>query len=708
MLDAFHHDYFAETSKIIAANFRVFDTIGLFKSMANSFSSDGIEFNTKAITVYLYTFLEQSKLLEKYNNIPVSENDIVIFFLENGDDIIVSTKLSKSLFSVSRFETAYASKEYKKIIRKSELVKKELSPQFLLSLLVENGEPLLNPLNVAGAKVKCPMYSKVSAAGNKSNEIAVVNDKEKLNITIGVFFDGTSNNRYCSELIYYQNLSKTKNSDGELNEEELKKKNLKLAFHPKNKGLAIDYVEELIDFDYGCSYLNSYTNVVLLHDLYATIDFNKENPSSEIIIKQYVQGVGTQVDLDEKGCPIKFNPDDSIDRAFGRGDNGVIGKYEKSVQDIIDQIQKIVEQSQMEIGTITFDLFGFSRGAATASYFANQILRKQESQKTVSNGFEVIVIPAIPANGYFGQVLEQKKLKIPEKVEIRLIGLFDTVVETWLIDKSVFSLKEYKGKVIHIIALDEYRYNFPLAKSEAPNTFELYLYGSHSDIGGGYSNQIYNTVVDFEDSQSVEISNPKELLNLKKELNYLSKKFAMQLNNKGKVSVNEKQIQIIKGEIDHKNNSQENSDSFIKYHFKLTDNRYISNKLQLVSLNAMLEYAVLNKVPFRFEKSKTGEILPMDKSQISLYKFPNDNSYFKYNEEVQKLIILNNNKESYFDREVYFPLYNKYIHLSANYNISYGIPPKRGYEEWSDLQYVNRPTKDRKRVGLDIERCMPK
>lgn len=121
---------------------------------------------------------------------------------------------------------------------------------------------------------------------------------------------------------------------------------------------------------------------------------------------------------------------------------------------------------------VPIDILGFSRGAALARHFANQI------ERHVDQGLFSYQDPRLGA--------------VSACVDLRFIGLFDTVAqfglggqENHLYDLSIASSW---GWVAHAVALHERRWLFPLnttADTGAGNVVEAPFIGAHADIGGG-------------------------------------------------------------------------------------------------------------------------------------------------------------------------------------------------------------------------------
>ncbi|WP_422491637.1 phospholipase effector Tle1 domain-containing protein, partial [Endozoicomonas sp. ALE010] len=123
----------------------------------------------------------------------------------------------------------------------------------------------------------------------------------------------------------------------------------------------------------------------------------------------------------------------------------------------------------------TIDIVGFSRGAAAAREFSNEIFERID-------------------NNHWANVSECNPLNV------RFMGLFDTVGSMGLAGNSTdigydFSVDSRIGHVAHAVALNEHRALFPLSSvspnegadiSSGGNIVEQGFVGAHSDIGGGY------------------------------------------------------------------------------------------------------------------------------------------------------------------------------------------------------------------------------
>ncbi len=299
-------------------------------------------------------------------------------------------------------------------------------------------------------------------------------EPEKIGIAlrIGVFFDGTGNN--------------ANNSAAGL---------LCGAQHP----IAPE------DIDASCkpymrnpdsSYANETTNVYKLSELYFAPQKAEGDGSHKRAFRRvYIEGIGTQ----------SGEEDSTFGAGTGRGDTGIAGRVQQSFSEIKSRIEDVInENPNSEITSLTFDTFGFSRGAAAARHFANAVVRGKQ--------------------GPLGDVLRNNASDFSRtfidqyqgSINMGFIGLFDTVpsVAGWSNFGNVKSpvatgIKLYLDRrfftdVVQLSARDEYRANFALSRVKADH-LEVILPGVHSDIGGGYRDDIEECVL-VSPMQTLEVS----------------------------------------------------------------------------------------------------------------------------------------------------------------------------------------------------------
>ncbi|CCK06855.1 DUF2235 domain-containing protein [Cronobacter sakazakii] len=270
-----------------------------------------------------------------------------------------------------------------------------------------------------------------------------------ITITIGMFFDGTGNNVFNTDI---RLLKKCTHLDVGM-----KKEDAELCYQKLSMGALS-----------SSSYMGYYSNIHWLNTLYVKDD--KVIKGQTLYQRAvYVQGIGTQ----------KGEEDSWTAKGTGMFSEGVIDKTDEGVSQIAAQIKTLLMKESgisYAIEKIQFDIFGFSRGAAAARHFANRVRNNDEAiQKAIAEGLQ-------------GQNQHGKPAG-----EIRFIGLFDTVCAVGLEPHNgynpginLYLPQDIAQKVFQISAMHECRYNFSLnsIKELWP---ELSLPGVHSDIGGGYN-----------------------------------------------------------------------------------------------------------------------------------------------------------------------------------------------------------------------------
>lgn len=379
----------------------------------------------------------------------------------------------------------------------------------------------------------------VYGTSNKLLDDTIPKNAEKVKLRIGVFFDGTGNNGFNSDAVYYKQKRPFKNPND---------------IKERHKGF---------DVATDSSYFNPYSNVKLLHDIYETTPNdinnlqNKENPHRFLQIRVYIEGIGTLQDKE----------DDLLGSAFGEGDRGVVARAEQACEKIASQIKeafdKIKNQKPLYIDSIQFDVFGFSRGAAAARHFCNEVLKQKNvfsslkikeeklpvkdsklkhdtylivtDKKAVkmpeTNNLKVLSGREF-TGGKLGEALKEKRLNYPKKdVTIEFLGLFETVISQMLEKEGVIDFARNNSiipsllnispilkiagavglkkvgqipkvnpdvshsnikKVFHIFASNEWRENFALTPiANYGYGSSLRVLGAHSDIGGGYADEDY-------------------------------------------------------------------------------------------------------------------------------------------------------------------------------------------------------------------------
>jgi len=177
-------------------------------------------------------------------------------------------------------------------------------------------------------------------------------------------------------------------------------------------------------------------------------DPNKNDDPDKQTGSLYLKGIGTRA---------RTFVGRTFSEAFGIGGH-------RRVRQAMDRLE-----NNIEAGDNVVDIAGFSRGAALAISFANEVASKMKN------------------------------------VHIRYIGVFDIVGEFGLPGEHVnaghnLNLPPNAENIFHAMALDETRLLFPLTRltGSGPATGvvlqEVWFRGVHSDVGGGNDNDTLNGI----------------------------------------------------------------------------------------------------------------------------------------------------------------------------------------------------------------------
>lgn len=295
-------------------------------------------------------------------------------------------------------------------------------------------------------------------------------DVKKISIRVCVFFDGTLNNRVNI------NQRLLGSSDQKLTQEERKarKELLKNASQDDVTTAAVTYKRHGAKKpDEDNSYEGFYTNVEKMERHLDT------TPAGEYqhVLKVYIEGVGS---LDKEG-------DRMLGYAFALHDSGIPAKVEAGVQKVLTQIHRTHKKKDIQIEKLTFDVFGFSRGAASARTFIHAAL------------FGFKSTPSIEAQ-LTGMAYTT------ERIQVCFAGLYDTV-STYGLKVALGAANNVKDlklnaivhakQVVHLTSADEHREYFSLTdiSSAGFKGKEIFLPGVHSDIGGGYRDEATEELV---------------------------------------------------------------------------------------------------------------------------------------------------------------------------------------------------------------------
>ncbi len=285
-------------------------------------------------------------------------------------------------------------------------------------------------------------------------------NKQPITLRIMLFCDGTNNNR--------ENIKKR-----ELHEIGVKNQTYK---------------------DFGgasTSYDNGRTNIA---NLEPHVESGENIGGYSHVIKFYVPGQGT----------FNYEKDSTFfGKAMGVFGSGVFNRASECLDGALGLIEKHVlpdfDPSDYFIKQVDVDVFGFSRGAATARRAIHIITETETTTVNNESGYGAeIIMTNIPLYKRL-QTLGYSETK-RDQVKIIFAGLFDTVVSvnaSQLMPAAIANNMRCQRAVakarfaLHIAAADEHRSDFPLHRItsaiKAGTGAEYYFPGVHSDIGGSYN-----------------------------------------------------------------------------------------------------------------------------------------------------------------------------------------------------------------------------
>ncbi|MHC8330381.1 type VI secretion system tip protein TssI/VgrG [Pseudomonas sp. LB3P25] len=533
---------------------------------------------------------------------------------------------------------------------------------FSSSEIEDDGSPVeglaahaLLPGTVAGllaSVAPAPLEDEVSDELEEEEEEV---EEEGITLRIGMFFDGTGNNKANSETVaacYAPDVNLAEVA------EEIQKHCA--AYGYDGNGSSPDN-----------SYGNDVSNIVRLYKLYEDrVDETLLPEATKTSIAIYVEGIGT----------TSGGEDSRYSQATGTGETGVAARVEQSPALIMEQIRRLEEKNPgMKIDRIEFDIFGFSRGAAAARHFANEVLKGEQN----------ILAESLPAGS---PVLSSNfNWRLKTDVTIKFIGLFDTVASIanpWVLDftgansRNPFAnLKlpdDCANKVVHLVARDEVRENFAL---NSLGDTDLVLPGVHSDLGGGYlpiakEKLLLGKPSTSTVSESMDATRSAAYLSAEKEVFAWYEKGVIDFDgpgNKIKVEHWERPLPL------PRRKDTTNTDPQKKVFAAAFIERPVRGELSLVYLRIMRELAIRHDVPFDIIDANDPKLaLPAD--LVLIHK-------------KLQAYALGDTKTEGLTVEERALLRSRYIHISAHWNAA-----KDFNSSDTNIVFINRPAKHSKRV----------
>ena len=416
-------------------------------------------------------------------------------------------------------------------------------------------------------------------------------------IKIGLFFDGTGNNGYNA-----QSISKYDDS----------------------------------------SYNSSPTNIFRLYKNYKNVC---KKDSDKIAV--YVEGIGT----------MNYQKDSLLNQAQGDfsawSEYGAESKIKFATEYINRELVELFDRENIEKNIdLEFNIFGFSRGAALARHYTNQLsdiksIVYENIKKSLNNNERIL-----------------------NTIKINFLGLYDTVESFGSFAgfnaiTSVTNLKNV-GCIFQLRAEHECRENFPLTsilnnkQSEMVDKYrgysernlnnskliEVLVPGNHSDVGGSYLDKL-------DEITSVVCRFTKK--DCEKELSEIQEK------------------PVWKKLIDSNNITIQNT---VSYCYAISTRKKLNAQLQWVYAKLMIEIAILNNCEFDLNDFKREYDIPCDLKPI----------YSQLSRVIDELNDLKKCEDLFqINRNTIDNITEKYIHISANWDIK----PKDGSKNAEPIKMQN-------------------
>jgi len=482
------------------------------------------------------------------------------------------------------------------------------------------------------------------------------------------------------------------------------------------------YIREniLADDDENSSFTNGESNISRLYNLYAGADVKRDKtilPTNRF--KLYESGAGTHNPYIEEDYE-----EDSILFGSGFGGEKYLTKDKTGIEaHIIYACIKISEQLRASalgyINELYLDVFGFSRGAATARHFICSILNeaeksgenysiKMKKEKNIFTPFfgdnGIVSIdgkrfynPLNTEKRYYGSgrsrienpYFEKKKITI-ESINFRFVGLYDTVPHFGLQQANDFkslNLNFFKdgneekiGQVVHLMAKDEFRFNFDaysifeninneLQKTQGSTLSggkkfeEYFLPGAHSDVGGGYNPSSETTLLTkkyVKDYEQIPEYIKNSIIAWNDKYNWLNTNKIQKVNSKNEISDDLEDgfyYCILPEAIPSYLGTSIPKPMLYLYMHK----KEVLNKYEYVTLKIMYERAIYKDMTQGKELGKKEKLEIVPFASLSSYSFKDDETLNKTYK------VLEEKGELKAGDDIYKKLKDDYIHHSSKY-----------------------------------------
>ena len=341
-----------------------------------------------------------------------------------------------------------------------------------------------------------------------------------------------------------------------------------------------------------------------------------------------------------------------------------------------EKILEKIPQGKDEKWNLVLDVFGFSRGAAAARAFVNEVTKSRYTASKVWNSkeekyeyydldFKKVEKEQLPKRGHLGLLLEENKIEVLT-IKFRFVGLYDTVSSfgfdfdddtTDKDDIKKINLKAISDiavkNVVQIAADHEWRKNFNLTNinSAGSKGIQYILPGCHCDIGGAYEN------ANYEQNHFVEIGKEAKDIIMKygsasKQFEPFKEKYKKELVDSGWYKPQQLKYMNVMGD----------------YSIMYKGTRYIDQKYSFISLHFMSEFASEKGAKFDMEGIKKKYEIPKkagDKEHILNYVKKKLEEYIKAVKTAETSKRSSISYKAYLDIDNEKILINSSIHWSA-------------------------------------------
>lgn len=307
-------------------------------------------------------------------------------------------------------------------------------------------------------------------------------------LQINVFFDGTWNSRYNSD---WYNDHKPEDMTEALNDAS-DPNNQKKTLNPfdddemtyiRKRLLKDKYREDAISFSRAPTGVDQMARAFKGGERIISLYVDGSGTVTPDVIRRHDKPLENNAQTDYKSLNLAerdFSGDNMIGAGLGMGDTGVYGKLAQMFRKIYNALQQ--KNPDQRFHRVSFNVYGFSRGAATARMFVHRILRyrddkdiRKEVDKMLSKeDYQVNNPPErFPTSDERKPLPPMVKLSFQDvfatrDFQVKFVGLFDTVSSVGAnhdddVGDELQSLTHPThppALVVHIAAAHEFRQKF--------------------------------------------------------------------------------------------------------------------------------------------------------------------------------------------------------------------------------------------------------